>query len=148
MNGQFSRLAEHWIIKAIGGAIVWLVVETVGWLPPRTAYTLLFFIVLDLMLGFGLAWWRKEVESGRMRRGALKILLYWLILLVINLLRSSQPAWEGFGQMLSTFVIGYLLITEAISILEKIAAISLHAKIDLPIVNVVLERLRAKREGS
>jgi hypothetical protein len=148
MGYVLAKLGEHWIYKVIGGVLTWLVLEGVRWLPARAALTLFFLIGLDTALGFGYAIYKHEVESERMRRGLLKVLLYWLVLLVINLLAKSQAQWAGLGQTLQIFIFGYLLSTEAVSVLEKVSLISMAAGIDLPVIGAVLERLKAAKRAT
>lgn len=80
---------------------------------PQMAQWLLLLNIIDVVTGFIHAVDTKTVSSRVMKHGALTKLVIWIVVLV------SGIASSYFKTDLSSYVIGYYLVMEIISILEN-----------------------------
>ena len=71
--------------------------------------------VLDIVTGFLRAYDQKNVSSKKMRHGALSKISIWCVV-VVSMMVSSYLKTD-----LTTYVIGYYLIMEIISIFENVS---------------------------
>ena len=71
--------------------------------------------VLDIVTGFLRAYDQKSVSSKKMRHGALSKISIWCVV-VVSMIVSSYLKTD-----LTTYVIGYYLIMEIISIFENVS---------------------------
>ena len=71
--------------------------------------------VLDILTGFLRAYDQKSVSSKKMRHGALSKISIWCVV-VVSMIVSSYLKTD-----LTTYVIGYYLIMEIISIFENVS---------------------------
>lgn len=71
--------------------------------------------VLDIVTGFLRAYDQKNVSSKKMRHGALSKISIWCVV-VVSMIVSSYLKTD-----LTTYVIGYYLIMEVISIFENVS---------------------------
>lgn len=69
--------------------------------------------ILDIVTGFIKAYDQKNVSSKKMKHGALSKLTIWCVV-VVSIILSAY-----LGTDLSTYIIGYYLIMEIVSILEN-----------------------------
>lgn len=80
---------------------------------PQLAQWLLIVNIIDVLTGFIKAVDSKTVSSKIMKHGALTKLIIWLVILVSGIVSSY------FKTDLTSYVIGYYLIMEIVSILEN-----------------------------
>ena len=71
--------------------------------------------VLDIVTGFLRAYDQKNVSSKKMRHGALSKISIWCVV-VVSMIVSSYLKTD-----LTTYVIGYYLIMEVVSIFENVS---------------------------
>ena len=71
--------------------------------------------VLDILTGFLRAYDQKSVSSKKMRHGALSKISIWCVV-VVSMIVSSYLKTD-----LTTYVIGYYLIMEVVSIFENVS---------------------------
>ena len=71
--------------------------------------------VLDILTGFLRAYDQKSVSSKKMRHGALSKISIWCVV-VVSMMVSSYLKTD-----LTTYVIGYYLIMEVVSIFENVS---------------------------
>ena len=71
--------------------------------------------VLDILTGFLKAYDQKSVSSKKMRHGALSKISIWCVV-VVSMIVSSYLKTD-----LTTYVIGYYLIMEVVSIFENVS---------------------------
>ena len=71
--------------------------------------------ILDIVTGFLKAYDQKSVSSKKMRHGALSKISIWCVV-VVSMMVSSYLKTD-----LTTYVIGYYLIMEAVSIFENVS---------------------------
>ena len=71
--------------------------------------------VLDIVTGFLKAYDQKNVSSKKMRHGALSKISIWCVV-VVSMIVSSYLKTD-----LTTYVIGYYLIMEVVSIFENVS---------------------------
>ena len=71
--------------------------------------------VLDIVTGFLRAYDQKSVSSKKMRHGALSKISIWCVV-VVSMIVSSYLKTD-----LTTYVIGYYLIMEVVSIFENVS---------------------------
>ena len=71
--------------------------------------------ILDILTGFLKAYDQKSVSSKKMRHGALSKISIWCVV-VVSMIVSSYLKTD-----LTTYVIGYYLIMEVVSIFENVS---------------------------
>ena len=71
--------------------------------------------ILDILTGFLRAYDQKSVSSKKMRHGALSKISIWCVV-VVSMIVSSYLKTD-----LTTYVIGYYLIMEVVSIFENVS---------------------------
>ena len=71
--------------------------------------------ILDILTGFIKAYDQKSVSSKKMRHGALSKISIWCVV-VVSMIVSSYLKTD-----LTTYVIGYYLIMEVVSIFENVS---------------------------
>ena len=71
--------------------------------------------VLDILTGFLRAYDQKSVSSKKMRHGALSKISIWCVV-VVSMMVSSYLKTD-----LTTYVVGYYLIMEVVSIFENVS---------------------------
>ena len=80
--------------------------------------------VLDIVTGFLRAYDQKSVSSKKMRHGALSKISIWCVV-VVSMIVSNYVKTD-----LTTYVIGYYLIMEVISIFENVSVfVPVHDKL-------------------
>ena len=112
---------------------------------PQLAQWLLIVNIIDVVIGFIKAVDTKSVSSKVMKHGALTKLIIWLVVLVSGVVSSY------FKTDLTSYVIGYYLIMEIVSIFENASqfiAIPDKLKDILNVDNVETTTHRTKEETS
>lgn len=74
-------------------------------------------VILDLITGLLKATKLKDLNSPGARRGAMKFAVYLILIAMANVIDREFP-----GQYASTIMKSFLMVTEAISIMENIGA--------------------------
>ena len=82
---------------------------------PQLAQWLLLLNILDVVTGFIKAFDTKSVSSSAMKHGAISKFNIWVVVLVSSIVSSY------FNTDLTTYVIGYYLIMEVVSIFENVS---------------------------
>ena len=72
--------------------------------------------ILDIVTGFIKAYDQKNVSSKKMKHGALSKVSIWCVVVVSFVLSSYL------GTDITTYIVGYYLIMEIVSILENVSA--------------------------
>ncbi len=72
--------------------------------------------ILDIVTGFIKAYDQKNVSSKKMKHGALAKVSIWCVV-VVSIILSAY-----LGTDLTTYIVGYYLIMEIVSILENVSA--------------------------
>lgn len=117
-------------------------------LPGRqiqeAAVAVLALIVLDTVTGL----WAARVKgiaitSARMGRVFTKLLGYGSVLVVIAAATRHVPGIGSTQEVAAALVLGLIIATEGVSVLEN----CLKMELSLPVINVLLEKLRPVLEG-
>jgi toxin secretion/phage lysis holin len=107
-------LGEHGVAKGVvavwAGVIIHLLFG--DWTPLLTAVVVL--VGLDTLIGFARAWKEHSLSSEKMRAGAVKLVVYFGLLVVGH---QVSVAIGGLGWVRDALAT-YLALTEALSILE------------------------------
>ena len=82
---------------------------------PQLAQWLLLLNILDVVTGFIKAFDTKTISSSVMKHGALSKFNIWVVILVSSIVSSY------FNTDLTTYVIGYYIIMEVVSIFENVS---------------------------
>ena len=82
---------------------------------PQLAQWLLLLNILDVVTGFIKAFDSKSISSSVMKHGAISKFNIWVVILVSSIVSSY------FNTDLTTYVIGYYLIMEVVSIFENVS---------------------------
>lgn len=91
---------------------IFLALFETGYLPDFTIY-LLYLNILDVVTGFIRAVTNKDVSSKKMKRGAISKLMIWIVVF-ISVMVSNYLETD-----LTSYVIGYYIVMEIISIFEN-----------------------------
>lgn len=91
---------------------IFLALFETDYLPDFTIY-LLYLNILDVVTGFIRAVTNKDVSSKKMKRGAISKLMIWIVVF-ISLMVSNYLDTD-----LASYVIGYYIVMEIISIFEN-----------------------------
>ena len=82
---------------------------------PQLAQWLLLLNILDVVTGFIKAFDTKTISSSVMKHGAISKFNIWVVILVSSIVSSY------FNTDLTTYVIGYYIIMEVVSIFENVS---------------------------
>ena len=146
-----ENIVQEFTWKAIFTPLCSFFAWTVGG-ADQLLYYLFLLMVMDFIFGFWRAWTRSAFSSNKLKSGGVKFLLYWTIIVVAvtfdRVLAASTFDWkilEVVGVKIEiqvrSFVLGYLCLTEIVSILE-------HASFfGAPIPRWLLPKLRVYREN-
>ena len=97
--------------------------------------------ILDIVTGFIKAYDRKNVSSKKMKHGALTKVTIWCVV-VVSIILSAY-----LGTDLTTYIVGYYLIMEIVSILENASVfIPIPDKLKNMLDNDQVEKTTIKEE--
>lgn len=82
---------------------------------PQLAQWLLLLNIIDVVTGFVKAFDAKSISSSVMKHGAISKFNIWVVVLVSSIVSSY------FNTDLTTYVIGYYLLMEVVSIFENVS---------------------------
>lgn len=95
--------------------------------------------ILDIVTGFIKAYDQKNVSSKKMKHGALAKVSIWCVV-VVSIILSAY-----LGTDLTTYIVGYYLIMEIVSILENVSVfIPVPDKIKNMLNNEQIEKVNSK----
>lgn len=135
-----GRLTDYPAMKIVAGFIIWLVSAMYG--DYRAAYgAVIALVIADWVTGLWFAWAdpSSKIQSSRLKSGAVKLLIYGILLLLGHLCSLVELA--AFAQAL---IEGYIFMTEGISVLENLDKIFKLYKWDFPILTKVMAALHGK----
>lgn len=135
----FRRLGECSLWKLLAGAILTAAQFLCGDMRPALS-AILVLAGMDFLTGFAYAVMKREVSSSRLLRGGLKLAIYGNLLVLGHQFAVSELV--GIGVAVSGLIDGYLMLTEAVSVVENLDRIACHNGIDLPFLRVLLRHLR------
>lgn len=139
----FQRLGEHPTMKVIAGFFLWLTGALFGQ-EFRAAYgAVAILFVLDFITGYSYAWMSPEIKpsSRRMFHGAMKLLIYILLLMV-----GYQVSSVTFGALIQSVIESFVVLTEAKSVLENIKKIADLKGVELPFLDSLVKIVEGKIE--
>ena len=104
--------------------------------------SLLLLMVLDYVLGFARGWVTHRISSGKMKRGLFKFILYGIAIIVSVHINQALTVLIPYfaGVNICPFLIAYLIINEALSVLEHLTYFG------VPLPSKIVSRLRAYRD--
>jgi phage-related holin len=97
--------------------------------------------VTDWVLGLSYAINQHEVESNRLLRGAIKAVIYGNLLIV-----GAQLGKTLLGTWLLGVIDSYILLTESVSVLEKLDKWARRYGVELPFLGRLIKYLRQQRD--
>lgn len=143
MEKVFDSLVSLWQPKFFMSIIVALLSCLVGDLHNPILHALLILIICDWTTGIYLAILRCAVSSKIMVSGAIKLLIYFILIIVAHQLPHVTSSSNYIADMIYT----YLALSEAISILENLFNISRVKSIEIPILGHLVGYLILARVG-
>lgn len=132
--------------KVAGASFLALLQTLFGDFRPALSAVII-LCVTDFILGFGFATVRHEWSSNRLLRGAIKWAIYANLLLVGAQIAKINILGAAFiGQAVAGLIDGYVVLTEAISVLEKVDKWAHLAGVKLIFLNRLIRYLKAARD--
>lgn len=139
----FQKLKEMWLNKAFWATLLVPLSQLIGDLNNSLLHTLIILIICDWITGLMKAIMCKKISSQAMATGAVKIAVYFFLMIVSYRISTMNIAFD----FVDTLVFSYLSITEGISVLENLFNICLMKQIDLPILGQLVGYFLRLREG-
>jgi len=118
----FDRIMDGFVLKSIPSFLTSVFFYIFGDITD-VVYVLLIFMTIDTCFGFFGAIYKKQVKSEKLRQGTIKWILYFVFIVLANCL--DKLVQFPFASSLRNFVLMYLCITEAISIIEHLQSFGL-----------------------
>ena len=134
-----NRIMDGFVCKSVGSLLISFFLYIFGQITD-VVYVLIIFMVIDTCFGFFGAVKHKNVRSEKLRQGVVKWILYFVFIVLANCL--DKLVKFPFTTSLRSFVLMYLCITEAISIVEHLQAYGL----DVPSKITKILKLWKKQE--
>lgn len=122
--------------KAVGAFLLGIVHWLFGDLDlVHTAMAAL--ILADWVSGLTYSFMTRQISSGKGLRGVIKLGIYAGIFLV----SAQVDRVQILGPLLSGGLLGTMILTESVSVLENLDKIARHTGVDMPILRPLIERL-------
>ena len=118
----FDRIMDKFVLKSIGSTVSSIFLYIFGEITD-VVYVFIIFMIIDTCFGFFGAIYNKRVRSEKLRQGIVKWILYFVFIVLANCL--DKLVKFPFATSLRSFVLMYLCITEAISIIEHLQSFGL-----------------------
>lgn len=129
---------DNSFIKTVGGIILALGGFFIEKLSVLTAI-LLIAVLLDRATGFSAALYNKQVDSKKSRKGWVKLIFYFFLMVIVELI--ARYTWEYWWTSVAVYSIQwYLILNEIISLLENME------KVWIKEVAFLTSRLKIVRE--
>lgn len=141
MKHTFTRLTELPEWKTLLGVFLAVGNFLFGDMRPALLAILVLFC-MDFLTGFAYAIMRKNIESKSLVRGAIKLTIYGNLLIVANMF--SQAELIGIGIVIASVIDSYIMITEAVSVVENLDKIACLWGVELPWLRTLIKYLRRK----
>jgi phage-related holin len=133
----------QWLLKSVCGETLFLLTYLLGDLSKPVIIGIFIALALDWTTGLWKAAILKELSSKRLVQGAVKIVIYFILLIIIYQGKRIMP----FIPILDSMIYAYIGITEGISICENLFVITSFYEIKLPVLNRIMDYLYiAKKE--
>lgn len=133
--------------KVAGASLLALLQTLFGDTMRPALSAIVILCVTDFILGFGFATVKHEWASNRLLRGAIKWVIYANLLLVGAQIAKINILGTAFvGQAVAGLIDGYVVLTEAISVLEKVDKWAHLAGVKLIFLNRLIRYLKAARD--
>lgn len=144
---RVQDILSIWYIKAIFGFFLSL------FAPIQTSVIITFImILLDTITGIATAIKRKRFNSKHLKKGFKKVVIYSACLLTIRLVEVGVLGNMA-SKVISQIMAGFLIVTEATSILENLKVLGLPLPITFlnllfkqPLEEIVLRNQKERRE--
>lgn len=128
------KLLDHWHLKAVFAYLALLISWTFNG-QVEVIFVVTSLLLIDVITGTMVAFKTHTFSSRGFFRSPVKFLVYFLMLIVSRLADKSLPV-----QVLSPVMDSFIVVTEAISILENIY------KLGFPVPHILVKRLKAYYE--
>lgn len=144
LHYTFSRLFSQVEIKTLAG----LGAGAVAYLVPTEAAQSLYIgagllILLDTVTGLWASYLTgKAIKSAKMARLGTKVIGYGSVVIVAAVATNAHPSFAGMREIAVCSVLGFVLATEGLSVLENVS------KMGLKVPKRLREALRGARDES
>jgi phage-related holin len=102
--------------------------------------------IADWCLGLLYAFLTRSLSSDRSLRGVIKLLIYSGILLAGAQLSKATVAGLPLGTALASLIDGLVLLTEGVSVFEKLEQLANFFKVDIPWLRGMIRYLKQARD--
>jgi len=134
-----DKLRFHFSIRSIFSSLIYGILWLLGGINDAII-GLFILMILDFFFGFILAIKEHKVCSLKLRSGAIKFLVYFIIIITANLVDKAISTIHWFKVFdlveMKNLAVLYLCVTEAISILENMI------KLGIPIPKKIIKRMK------
>lgn len=131
----------HFVEKTVISLFFGVSISLFGGFDLSIGVFVILFLV-DFIFGIVTAYKKNEINSRKMKNGLLKILLYFLVIIAAHhfdtwvLSTASNLGFVFDGYFFKTIVVGYIIITEFLSILE-------HASdLGVPVPGIIVSKVK------
>lgn len=140
----FKRLGEFPAWKIIAGIFIWILHALFGEAFLAAYGAIIVLCLIDMITGYYHAWANPAIkpESRRLYHGLVKWAIYGILIIL-----GYQSSRSEFTAFLQGLIDGYIIITEAYSILENIQKIAVLHGAEIPFLNVIMKIVQGKIEG-
>jgi len=112
-----------------------------GGIESELLTSIFILIGIDWILGLYIAIIFKKLRSRTMVKGAIKILIYMILILIGNRILVAKMVNLSVACLVCGLITTYILLTEAISICENLLIISSYYDIKMPVIDVLIRFL-------
>ena len=133
-TGQLSNGSS---VKSIASGVLYVIMWLFGDINDAVI-ALLALMTLDVVLGLSAAIKHSDVSSDKLRGGAVKFLLYFVLIIIANCVDKVIALVPLMSQVIQvkSYTMIYLAVTEGVSVLENLTSLG------APVPKVMLRRLR------
>jgi len=137
-----GQLTTDFVFKSIASGLLYVFLWLFGDINDAVI-ALLALMTLDTLLGLLAAVKHHDVSSDKLRQGAVKLLLYFILIIAANCVDRVVALVPLISQAIQirSFTMIYLAVSEGISVLENLSSLG------VAVPKVLLKRLRRFKQS-
>jgi len=137
-----GQLTTDFTFKSVASGLLYALLWLFGDVNDAVI-ALLVLMTLDVVLGLSVAIKQCDVSSDKLRQGAMKFLLYFVLIVAANCVDKVVALVPLLSRVMQvrSYVMIYLAVTEGISVLENLTSLG------VAVPKVMLKRLRRFKQS-